>query len=254
MNNNSSDRKSSFVIGRKPVLEFLKHRSSDVIKCFVAKNITLPAELQRALEINNVQCSVQNRDSLFQMCGSSNHQGIVLEIRDNVGGTVTSIIETALSVTGTGLIVLCDHIEDPQNLGAIVRVSEASGADGVIVTKARSAPLSVATERASAGATHLLPVAQVSNLHRTLQTLKKNGFWIVGLAVHENTHDLFHADIPYPCAVVLGSEGSGLKQLTIKECDLTVAIPMQGSIESLNVSQAASVFLFEMLRRRLLKG
>ena len=241
------------MIGRKSVLEFLKHRASDALECFVAKNVSLPCELKKRLETDKIKINIVDRTFLFHICDDDNHQGVILKVKEHALCTIHSIIEKSLGTNGTGLIVICDHIEDPQNLGAIIRTSEASGADGVIITKARSAPLSYATQRASAGASCILPIAQVTNMQRALRTLKESGFWVVGLTLHENTTDLFSSDIALPCAVVLGSEGTGLKQLTAKECDTTILIPMQGKIESLNVSQAASVFLFEMLRRRLLK-
>ena len=148
------------------------------------------------------------------------------------------------------LIVVLDEVTDPHNLGAVMRAAETSGADGIIVTTDRSVKLTSAAVRASAGACEFIPMVSVGNLQRALKELKKSGYWVVGLDGGPGTQDLYKTKIPSPLVVVLGSEGKGIRVLTAKECDLLVAIPMEGFIESLNVSQAASVFLYEIMRRR----
>ena len=148
-----------------------------------------------------------------------------------------------------GLLVLLDGIEDPHNLGAIIRSSLAAGAQGVVIPERRAAGLSDTVERASAGALAHLPVARVKNLVRAMEEIKEAGYWLVGLDERaQKTHT--EADLKGPVGIVLGREGEGLHELTRKRCDFLVSIPTQGPVRSLNVSVAAGVMLFEVVRQR----
>jgi len=148
-----------------------------------------------------------------------------------------------------GLIVLLDGVEDPHNLGAIVRTALASGAHGVVIPERRAAGITDAVARASAGALAHLPVAKVTNLVRTMEELKQAGYWLVGLD-EESEKSYTELDYTSPTGIVLGSEGKGLHELTRKRCDFVVSLPTTGPVKSLNVSVAAGVVLFEALRQR----
>jgi 23S rRNA (guanosine2251-2'-O)-methyltransferase len=148
-----------------------------------------------------------------------------------------------------GLIVLLDGVEDPHNLGAIIRTALAAGAHGVVIPERRAAGLTDTVARASAGALAHLPVAKVTNLVRTMEELKEAGYWLVGL---DERGDKNYTEVDYtsPVGIVLGSEGQGLHELTRKRCDFVVSLPTTGPVKSLNVSVAAGVVLFEALRQR----
>ena len=148
------------------------------------------------------------------------------------------------------LLVVCDEISDPHNLGAIIRTAECAGAHGVIVPKRRSAGLTAVVAKTSAGAVSYLPVARVPNIAALLADLKKRGIWVFGAAA-EGSVSLYDADLAGPAAIVIGSEGDGMTRLVRESCDFLVSIPMKGRISSLNASAAAAVLLYEALRQRL---
>ena len=147
------------------------------------------------------------------------------------------------------LLVVCDEISDPHNLGAILRTAECAGAHGVIIPKRRSAGLTAIVAKTSAGAVSYVPVARVANLAATLKELKKQGVWIFGTAAGAPTA-LYDADLKGPAAIVIGSEGDGMSRLVAENCDFLVRIPMKGQISSLNASAAAAILLYEAVRQR----
>ncbi len=178
------------------------------------------------------------------------HQGVVALVRDTAGCSLPELVQSA---AGIPLLVVLDGVEDPQNLGAILRTVDAAGADGVVVQSRRSAARGGAAAKASAGAIAYVRVAEVVNIARALEELKALGVWTVGLADDADTpYD--RIDLTGPTAVVLGAEGAGLRRLVRERCDFLAAIPMQGHVGSLNVSVAAGVTLFEAVRQRRLKG
>ncbi len=245
---NEQPKNNNIVIyGRKPVLEIIRHDSRRIKKIYILDNANLDAELKSF--INNFQNAVRkSEDELDILTDSARHQGIVAELNPKPELNLEQLI--VKSKNGHGLIVVVDQVKDPHNFGAIMRVAEASGVDGIITTSDKSAPITSATIRASAGAIEFLPIVHIKNLQRTLRELKDSGFWIAGLQKSEDSTDLFETDIPTPTVIVFGSEGKGIRQLTLKECDLLISIKMIGKLESLNVSQAASVCLYELLRRK----
>jgi len=188
------------------------------------------------------------RAVLDDLSRQSNHQGVVFSVLKAQDISLEQLLRLNPS-----LLLILDEIVDPQNLGSLLRVAEVTGATGVIITDRRSAPLSPAARRASAGASELLPLVRVTNLRRTLDLLKQKGFWTVGTSLQEGSKEIYDFTFPEKCALVLGSEGSGLRELTARECDFLIKIPMLGKIDSLNVSQAGAVCLFEYNRQRLKK-
>jgi len=174
------------------------------------------------------------------------HQGVVADLRDQTSACIDDLVAQA---AGVPLIVVLDGIEDPHNLGAILRTADAAGADGVIRQSRRAAPLGGATAKASAGAVAHVKVADVVNIARALEELKAAGVWTVGLAGDApRAYDAI--DYTLPTALVVGAEGAGLRRLVRERCDWLVSIPMQGRVQSLNVSVATGIALFEALRQR----
>ncbi len=192
-----------------------------------------------------------DRRKLDSMSETGAHQGIIAFAAAHDYASVEDILENAAASGRAPLVVVCDEISDPHNLGAIIRSAEAAGAHGVIIPKRRSAALTAVVEKASAGATSYLPVARVPNIAACLDNLKKRGLWVFGTALQENSISLYEADLKGAVAIVIGSEGEGMSRLTREKCDFTVKIPMIGKIESLNASCAAAVVLYEAVRQRI---
>ena len=163
--------------------------------------------------------------------------------------TVEQILQSAADRGEAPLLVVCDEISDPHNLGAILRTAECAGAHGVIIPKRRSAGLTAIVAKTSAGAVSYIPVARVPNIPALLKDLKKQGVWVFGTAADGNT-TLYNADLKGPAAIVIGSEGTGMTRLAAENCDFLVSIPMKGKISSLNASAAAAILLYEAVRQR----
>ena len=191
-----------------------------------------------------------DRRKLDAMSRTHAHQGVIAlaAVREYV--SVESILQAARDKGEAPLLVVCDEISDPHNLGAILRTAECAGAHGVIIPKRRSAGLTAVVAKTSAGAVSHLPVARVANLPSLLKRLKEEGLWIFGSAA-DGTTSLYAADLKGPAALVIGSEGSGMSRLVSETCDFLVRIPMRGKLNSLNASAAAAILLYEALRQRL---
>jgi 23S rRNA (guanosine2251-2'-O)-methyltransferase len=192
----------------------------------------------------------EDRTQLDRLANSKDHQGVVAVAAARAAATLEDILASANSGPGQiGLIVLLDGVEDPHNLGAIVRTALAAGAHGVVIPERRAAGLTDTVARSSAGALAHLPVAKVTNLARAMEELKEAGYWLVGL---DENADKTYTEVDYtsPVGIVLGSEGQGLHELTRKRCDFVVSLPTTGPVKSLNVSVASGVVLFEALRQR----
>jgi 23S rRNA (guanosine2251-2'-O)-methyltransferase len=192
----------------------------------------------------------EDRNQLDRLANSRDHQGVVAMVAARAAATLEDILARANHSKGQqGLIVLLDGVEDPHNLGAIIRTALAAGAHGVVVPERRAAGLTDTVARASAGALAHLPVAKVTNLARAMEDLKQAGYWLVGL---DETGQKSYTEVDYttPTGIVMGGEGNGLHELTRKRCDFVVSLPTSGPVKSLNVSVAAGVVLFEALRQR----
>lgn len=188
------------------------------------------------------------REQLTKLAGTQMHQGVVAVVRPQQLLTIEDLFQPAERGAGR-LILALDGVEDPQNLGALLRVADGAGVDGIVLTERRSAPLSAAAVKASAGASEHLRIARVVNLVRALQDLKRQNLWIIGLDERGQT-DYDHFDLTADCALVLGREGAGLHDLVRRTCDYLLRIPLAGGVSSLNVSAAAAVVLFEAFRQR----
>jgi 23S rRNA (guanosine2251-2'-O)-methyltransferase len=189
-------------------------------------------------------------DALAHMVGDVAHQGVVASIRPLKAWDEHELFAALSEIEGQPLLLALDGVTDPHNLGACLRTADAAGVQAVIIPKDRSAGVDGAARKVAAGAAEFIPVVPVTNLARTLGQLKDLGIWVVGCA-GEADQSLFAADLNRPLALVLGAEGAGMRRLTRERCDFLVKIPMAGHMESLNVSVAAGVALFEARRQRL---
>jgi 23S rRNA (guanosine2251-2'-O)-methyltransferase len=242
------------VAGVQPVLAALKARPGDILRiCLAAESSN-----QRVKDIallaadQGVEVETLPRELVAQLAGLDRHQDVVAELsgsgalgEKDLGALLDGLAEDPL------LLVL-DGVTDPHNLGACLRTAEAAGAHAVIVPRDRASGLTPTVRKASAGASEIVPLVQVTNLARTLRSLKERGVWLAG-TVDRAEQDIFKQDLTGPLALVMGSEGAGLRRLTAETCDYLLGIPMAGVIESLNVSVATGVCLFEIRRQRRAK-
>ena len=237
--------------GRNAVSEALKSGRT-IDKLFIADGETDRA-LQRlaaqAKEAGAVVIPVDRR-RLDAMSFTRAHQGVIALAAAHTYCTLEDILEEAASRGEPPLIVICDELSDPHNLGAILRNAECAGAHGVIIPKRRSVGLTATVAKASAGAIEYMKVARVTNISAAIQELKEKGVWVFGTAA-EGSVPMYQADLTGPTAVVIGNEGDGLSPLVRKNCDVMVNIPMRGRISSLNASAAAAILLYEAVRQRL---
>ena len=190
-----------------------------------------------------------DRRKLDQMSPTGAHQGVIAAVAAHEYATVDEILELAASRGEPPLIVICDELSDPHNLGAILRTAECAGAHGVVIPKRRSVGLTAVVAKSSAGAVEYLPVARVANVAGVIRELKEKGVWVYGTAA-DAENELYRTDLTGPAAIVIGSEGEGMSRLVRESCDVLVSIPMKGRISSLNASAAAAVLLYEALRQR----
>lgn len=239
--------------GRNALTEALRSGRT-IDKVFIAAGETDRA-LQRlaaqAKEAGAVVVPVDRR-KLDAMSTTHAHQGVIALAAAREYATLDDLLENAASKGEAPLLVICDELTDPHNLGAILRSAECVGAHGVIIPKRRSVGLTATVAKASAGAVEYMPVARVTNINAAIADLKEKGVWIFGTAA-EGSIPMYQADLTIPAAIVIGNEGSGMSPLVRKNCDVTVHIPMKGNISSLNASCAATVLLYEALRQRLQK-
>lgn len=209
-------------------------------------------EIVRLARRNGVSVRFEERPQVDRAAGTREHQGVVALLAAEASVSLEDLLDAGGPSSSSGLLVLLDGVEDPQNLGAIIRTALAAGAGGIVIPERRAAGLTDAAARASAGAAAHLRVARVTNLPRAMEEIKQAGYWLVGLDERAERH---HTDIDLtgPIALVAGGEGKGLHQLVKERCDFVVSIPTQGPVRSLNVSVAAGVVLFEVVRQRAAK-
>ena len=237
--------------GRNAVIEALRAGTA-IDKIYLAKgdtDATLGHIASKARAAGVVVVETDRR-KLDAMSRTHAHQGVVAVAAVREYASVDDILAAAREKGEPPLLVVCDELSDPHNLGAVIRTAEAAGAHGVIIPKRRSAGLTAVVGKTSAGAVSYLPVARVPNLPALLKELKKEGVWVFGTAA-DGTTALYDADLKGPAAIVIGSEGDGMGRLVREQCDFLVSIPMRGRVNSLNASAAAAVVLYEAVRQRL---
>jgi len=209
-------------------------------------------EIVQLARQRSIPIRFEDRAQLDRLANSRDHQGVIAVASARAPATLEDILAAANASNGQrGLVILLDGVEDPHNLGAIIRTALAAGAHGIVIPERRAAGLTDTVARASAGALAHLPIAKVTNLARTMEELKEAGYWLVGL---DEDADKTYTEVDYssPTGIVMGGEGNGLHELTRKRCDFVVSLPTTGPVKSLNVSVATGVVLFEALRQRLL--
>ena len=245
---NEPKHEGSIVYGCLPVLEALRARGRRIDKILIAEG-TREKRLSEVIEsarAGRITLNFVPRSAIDKYAADVNHQGVIAFTAAAEYADVDDILKTAGE---DALILIVDGVEDPQNLGALLRSAECSGAHGVIIPERRAVGLTDTVAKASAGAIEYVKVAKVANLNRLIEDLKKQNIWVVGTSGEADT-DYVDWDWTRPSALVMGSEGRGLHRLVAENCDVLVKIPMYGKIESLNVSAAASVILFEAKRQR----
>ena len=245
----NQNNEKDIIFGRNSVSEAIKAgRALDSI--LVARGErggSVPRILSEAKEAD-IPVKEVDRKKLDFMCGHANHQGIVAMGAVKAYCTVDDIFRTAEERGESPFIIVCDEIEDPHNLGAIIRTAEAAGAHGVIVPKRRSAPLSFAVSKTSAGAVEFMNVARVTNIPQIIDELKNRGVWIYCADMDGET--FYNANLKGSVALVIGSEGKGVGRLVKEKCDVVLSMPMKGKINSLNASVAAGILMYEISKQR----
>lgn len=191
-------------------------------------------------------------DKLDMLCGGQRHQGVAAYAAPVDYVELDDILNLAKDRGEDPFLILLDELEDPHNLGAILRTADAVGAHGILIPKHRSCPLSSVVAKTSAGAVEYVPVARIGNVSQTLENLKKQGLWVAG-ADMDGTENYYEANLTGPIVLVIGSEGHGVSRLTKEACDFIVKIPMRGRVNSLNASNAAAILAYEILKQRTLQ-
>lgn len=241
--------RGDLVIGRNAVMELLKSDRS--VECiYLQKGVGgLVTKIVAAAQGRGIVCKQVSAVKLDHLCGHAAHQGIIAQTAAAHYAEIEDILARAQAAGEPLFIIIADEIEDPHNLGAIIRTAEAAGAHGLVIPKRRSAGLSYVVSKTSAGASAHLPVARVSNLAAVVDSLKKQGVWVY--AADMDGQPWCAVDYAGPVALVVGSEGTGVSRLLREKCDFTVSVPMRGKISSLNVSVATGIICYEIARQRL---
>ena len=237
--------------GRNAVIEALRSGTA-IDKIYVARGETDAAlgHIASTARGRGVVVVEADRRKLDNMSRTHAHQGVIALAAVREYASVEDILNAAQKKGEPPLIVVCDELSDPHNLGAVIRTAECAGAHGVIIPKRRSAGLTAIVAKTSAGAVSHVPVARVPNLPALLKELKDEGIWVFGTAA-DGDRLLYEADLKGPAAIVIGSEGDGMGRLVAETCDFKVSIPMKGKLNSLNASAAAAILLYEAVRQRM---
>lgn len=240
---------SNIICGRNPVLEALRS-GREIDRLLVAHgtgggSVTAIIAKCRAKGILIKEISPQKLD---YYCGGANHQGVAVMFASQEYATVEDMFALAETRGEKPFLIICDEIEDPHNLGAIIRTAEVTGVHGVIIPERRSASLNATVAKAACGALEYVPVARVTNIANTIDALKQRGVWVFGADMDGD--DYTRTDFDTPCALVIGNEGKGIGALTAKKCDAVISLPMHGKINSLNASVAAGILMYEVVRSR----
>lgn len=247
----NNEEREDLVVGRNAVMEALKGTKT-IEALYMAKgqsegsiNVILKLAKDRGVVIKEV-----DRKKLDSMCGNAVHQGVIAKITPFVYCEVSDILDYAKEKGESPFIVVLDEIEDPHNLGSIIRTAELCGVHGIIIPKRRNVGITTTVYKASVGAIEHMKVSKVTNINTVLEDLKEAGVWIYGADIAGEEYS-YEVDFRGSCAIVIGSEGRGISKLTLKKCDKLVKIPMIGKINSLNASVAGGIMMYEVLKGRL---
>jgi len=241
------------IYGMNPVMEALRGNRR-AFELFLAEGADrrLDKLVQQAGE-KGVPVRRRDRITLARLAGSEHHQGAVLRVEQYPYAKLSDLLDRWKESEEQGLILLLDGIQDPHNLGALIRSAACAGAHGVIIPQDRAVGVTPTVEKVSAGGVETIAIARVANISQTLELLKKEGFWIYG-AAGGSAESLYRQDFRGHTALVIGGEGEGLRPLVRRTCDLVISIPLKGRIESLNASVAGGIMLFEVVRQRYCSG
>lgn len=247
--NVENERDNNLIIGRNAVSEALRSgRNIDTLLVVRGERNGSVGRIIAECKEKGVVIKEVDKKKLDFMCGQGNHQGVAAYAAVHEYSTVEDIFALAEERGEAPFIILCDELEDPHNLGAIIRTAETAGAHGIIIPKRRNASLTWAVGKASAGAVEYVPVARVGNLASTLDDLKKRGLWVY--TADMDGQNWCETDFSGPVALVVGSEGNGVSRLIREKSDFVVSLPMKGKITSLNASVAAGILMYEVSRQR----
>lgn len=249
INNRNDEPKADVIAGRNPVSEAIKS-GRPIDKLMIARGEKSGAVVGILAKAKEKQIPVKevDRTKLDFLSGGAVHQGIIALAAVKEYSTVEEILEYAKSKDEAPFIVVLDEVEDPHNLGAIIRTAECAGVHGIIVPKRRSASLSYTVGKASAGAIEYMRVARVTNIAKLIDELKEQGIWVYGADM--NGTDYAQCDFSGACAIVIGNEGKGISRLVREKCDVIVSLPMKGKINSLNASVAAGILMYSAMKNR----
>lgn len=242
---------TEWIAGKNPVIEALK-ANRPIGKVWIAEGVK-PASVHDIIQKAQARGIVVRRvkrHKLDQLTGGMAHQGVVANVTAPRYWGLPEVLERIRSIKEVPFLLVLDGIEDPHNLGSILRTADAAGAHGVIIPKRRAVGLTATVAKTSAGAVEYVPVVRVTNLVRTLQELKKEGYWVTGADVGSE-QCYMDVDFTMPTVLVIGSEGRGMRRLVRENCDYLVHLPMKGAINSLNASVAAALLMYEVLRQRM---
>jgi len=245
---------SELVYGLHPVLEMLRSgRRVGKIYLTLHKDMAENEQIRSLARQQRVSLVPVHKEELSRITGTTKHQGVAAMVSPESYQDIDSLLAVSAKRREPPFFFLLDSIEDPRNLGAILRTAEAAGAHGVILPKRRAAGLSPVVGKTSAGASAHLPIARVTNLSQTIDFLKKEGIFIVGMSADSKASYL-QSDLQRPVAIVVGGEGGGIHNKILERCDQVVSLPMRGVVESLNVSVAVGIIAYELLRQRKTVG
>jgi len=239
------------LFGRNPVLELLRAASRSVDEIAILSEGRGPAlqELLTLARARGVKVSYRTRDQLTAIAGSPHHQGVVARVAEAAYASLGDLLAVPAERGEPAFFLALDQIQDPRNLGAVLRSADAAGAHGVILPKHHAVGITPATAKTAMGAVEHLPVARETNLVQVLETLKKESIWVMG-ATAKGGQEPWRVDLTLPLCLVMGGEGEGLRPLVTRTCDLLLTLPMRGKIGSLNVSAATTALCYEVVRQR----
>jgi 23S rRNA (guanosine2251-2'-O)-methyltransferase len=240
--------KGELIFGVNPVKESLQgSRAAFNLYVQISATDHRVEKIIKLAEDRGVAVHRRDKADLTRMCASSHHQGIALEVEAFRYAELDDLIASAAATGAPGFLLVLDGILDPHNLGALIRSAACAGANGVVIPRDRACGVTAAAEKASAGAVETIPVVQVTNIAQALESMKKCGYWVYGLA-GEVSQSLYDVKFSGNCVIVIGNEGEGIRPLVRKQCDVLMSIPQFGGVGSLNASVAGGIALFEMAR------
>lgn len=247
----NKEEREDIVIGRNAVIEALK--SDRTIETLYISNNKLEGSIKTIIGVakeKRILIKEVDKKKLDLMCDGEVHQGVIAKVTAYKYSEVSDILDLARERGEAPFIVILDEVEDPHNLGSIVRTAELFGVHGIIIPKRRSASVSATVYKSSVGAIEHVKIAKVTNLNSVIDDLKEAGIWVYGADIRAEEYS-YQVDFSGPCALVIGNEGRGISKLTVQKCDKLIKIPMVGKINSLNASVAGGIMMYEVLTGRL---